>query len=126
MLACSVDSKFSHQAWYNAARNKGGIAGTEFPVLADLKKEISRAYGVLQEETGFAQRGLFVIDPDGVVQYEVVHAGGIGRNVDEALRVLAAVQHNKASGEVCQLGWTKGTGGINPKQPGNYFEKLGK
>jgi peroxiredoxin (alkyl hydroperoxide reductase subunit C) len=124
VLGVSIDSQYSHLAWYNTPRNKGGIAGTDYPVLADVTKQISRDYGVLMEDKGIALRGLFIINPEGVVVNETVNFLGVGRNVDETLRLIDAFQHNAKTGEVCPANWTKGKDTINTKEAGKYFEKV--
>jgi len=124
VIGVSIDSQYSHLAWYNTPRNKGGIAGTDYPVLADVTKQISRDYGVLMEDKGIALRGLFIINPDGVVVNETVNFLGVGRNVDETLRLIDAFQHNAKTGEVCPANWTKGKDTINTKDAGKYFEKV--
>lgn len=110
-------------AWTNSPRNQGGIQGIRIPILSDLNKKLSRELGVLLEDAGITLRGLFIIDPEGVIQYEVVHALGIGRSVEETLRVLRALQHNKESGEVCPANWNKGKTAINPKKAQDYFSR---
>ena len=100
VLAVSVDSKYSHMAWIK----RGDLGKLEFPLLSDFKKEVSRSYGILDDESGAAQRGLFIIDPQGNIQYLVVHNGDVGRSVDETLRILTALQ----TGELCPLGWKPG------------------
>lgn len=102
---------------------KGGIKGVEIPILADFTKEVSRAFGVLKEDLGAAFRGLFLIDPDGVLQYQVVQQLAIGRNPSEVLRVLDALQYNKEHGEVCPANWHKGAKAIDTKKPMEFFEK---
>jgi alkyl hydroperoxide reductase subunit AhpC len=124
VIGVSIHSQYSHLAWYNTPRNKGGIAGTEYPVLADVTKQISRDYGVLMEDKGIALRGLFIINADGVVVNETVNFLGVGRNVDETLRLIDAFQHNAKTGEVCPANWTKGKDTINTKEAGKYFEKV--
>ena len=124
VLGVSIDSQYSHLAWYNTPRNKGGIAGTDYPVLADVTKQISRDYGVLMEDKGIALRGLFIINPEGVVVNETVNFLGVGRNVDETLRMIDAFQHNAKTGEVCPANWTKGKDTINTTEAGKYFEKV--
>ena len=104
VLGCSTDSVHSHFAWLNTPREKNGIAGTAYPLVADFTKEVSRAYGVLDEQSGAAQRGLFIIDPDGVLRYSVVTADNVGRSVEETLRVLQALQ----TGGLCPAEWTPG------------------
>jgi alkyl hydroperoxide reductase subunit AhpC len=124
VLGVSIDSQYSHLAWYNTPRNKGGIAGTDYPVLADVTKQISRDYGVLMEDKGIALRGLFIINPDQVIVNETVNFLGVGRSVDETLRLIDAFQHNAKTGEVCPANWTKGKDTINTKEAGKYFEKV--
>jgi peroxiredoxin 2/4 len=100
VLAVSVDSKYSHLAWIK----RGDLGKLEIPLLSDFNKEVARSYGILDEESGAAQRGLFIIDPQGVLQYIVIHNGEVGRSVDETVRVLTALQ----TGEICPLGWKPG------------------
>ena len=109
VLGASVDSKFSHLAWTEKPREQGGIKGLAYPLLEDLKKELAAAYGVLDEAGAVALRGLFLIDPDGVVQHATVNNLGVGRSVDETLRVLQAFQHVREHGEVCPADWKPGT-----------------
>ena len=125
VLGCSVDSKFSHLAWVNTPRKEGGLEKIEYPLLADLSKKIAADYGVLLD-AGIALRGLFIIDPDGNVAYEVVHDLGIGRNVDEILRVLEAIQTVKKTGEVCPANWHKGgkTMKPDPQKSKEYFKSV--
>ena len=124
ILGCSVDSQYVHLAWANTPRKEGGIGEVAYPLLADLTKQISRDYGVLLEEAGVALRGLFLIDPEGNVAYEVVHDLGIGRNVDETLRVLKALQTVKETGQVCPANWTPGqeTMAPDPEKAKEWFE----
>ena len=104
ILGCSTDSVFSHWAWLNTPREKNGIAGTQFPLVSDFTKSVARAYGVLDEKSGVAQRGLFIIDPDGVLKYAVVTDDNVGRSVEETLRVLQALQ----TGGLCPAEWKPG------------------
>ena len=104
IVGASTDSVFSHWAWINTPREKNGIAGLKYPLVADYTKEIARAYGVLNERSGAAQRGLFIIDPDGVLKYAVVTDDNVGRSVDETLRVLQALQ----TGGLCPAEWKPG------------------
>ena len=124
ILGVSVDSHFSHLAWINTPRNKGGLGDIHYPLLADLNKEVSRAYGVLNDG-GVALRGLFLINPEGKIAYQVVHDLGVGRSVDETLRVLEAFQYVSKHGEVCPAGWTKGSDTMKPDPKGSqsYFNK---
>lgn len=104
VLGASTDSVHSHFAWLNTPREKNGIAGTAYPLVADFTKEVSRAYGVLDEATGAAQRGLFIVDPEGILRYAVVTNDNVGRSVEETLRVLQALQ----TGGLCPAEWTPG------------------
>ena len=104
VLGASTDSVFSHYAWIETPREKNGLAGLKYPLVADYTKEVSRAYGVLNEEAGYAQRGLFIIDPEGVLRYAVVTEDNIGRSVEETLRVLQALQ----TGARCPAEWKPG------------------
>lgn len=124
VLAFSTDSKFSHLAWVNTPRNKGGLGDLKYPLVADFTKTASKNYGVLNEQMGIAYRGLFLIDPEGIIRYEVVHDLSVGRSVDETLRVIQAFQHTIKTGEVCPINWTPGKDTINPKQADKYFEKV--
>ena len=104
VLGVSVDSVHSHRAWIQAPREKNGLGALNFPLASDITKQVSRDYGVLLEDQGIALRGLFIIDPDGVVRYQVVHDLNVGRNVDETLRVLQALQ----TGGLCPVNWKPG------------------
>ncbi len=128
VLAVSVDSKYTHLAWLNTPKKEGGIQGVEYPVISDLKKEISRLYGVYSEENGVALRGLFIIDTDGVVQHQTVNNLSVGRSVEETLRLLDAFQYVKKTGEVCPANWQKGKETIkpNPVESKKYFSKASK
>jgi len=109
VLGVSVDSQFSHLAWIQTPRNQGGIGDINYPLISDLKKEISSAYNVLDEDAGVALRGLFIIDPNGVVMHATINNLPVGRNVDETLRVLQAFQHVQTHpDEVCPANWNKG------------------
>lgn len=118
VLGISVDSHFSHIAWRNTPRKKGGIGEIEFPLISDLDKSISRRYGVLVEKPGIALRGLFIIDKSGRLRHVTINDLPLGRNVDEILRVLDAVQFNEKYGEVCPVNWKRGEGGMKPTQEG--------
>ncbi|MBI5178490.1 MAG: peroxiredoxin [Nitrospinae bacterium] len=118
VVGVSVDSKFCHLAWLNTSKKEGGIHGVTYPLVADLNKTISADYDVLVEGAGIAYRGLFLIDKNGIVQHQVVNALGLGRNVDEALRMLEALQHLEKYGEVCPANWTEGQKGMKPDQGG--------
>jgi alkyl hydroperoxide reductase subunit AhpC len=124
VIGVSIDSAYCHQAWYNTPRNRGGIAGTPFPIAADVTKTISRDYGVLDEAKGIALRATFLINPDGQVVHETVNFFNVGRSVEEALRIVDAFQHAAKSGEVCPAGWTPGKESINTKEAQRYFAKV--
>ncbi len=109
VAAPSIDSKFTHLAWTEKPRDAGGIQGLKFPLLSDLTKSLAVDYGVLCEENGVALRGLFIIDPDGVVQHSTINNLAVGRSVDETLRVLEAFQFVRENGEVCPANWKPGS-----------------
>lgn len=104
VLGVSTDSVHSHRAWIKTPRDQGGLGSIEFPLAADTTLAVSRNYGVLVEEEGIALRGLFIIDPEGVLRYSVVHDLNVGRSVDETLRVLQALQ----AGGLCPVNWKPG------------------
>ncbi|MBT9317314.1 peroxiredoxin [Leptothoe spongobia] len=115
VLGVSVDSEFSHLAWIQTERKAGGLGDLAYPLVSDIKKEISSAYNVLEPEAGVALRGLFLIDKDGTVQHATINNLSFGRSVDETLRVLQAVQHVQSHpDEVCPAGWTPGEKTMNP------------
>lgn len=118
VLGVSVDSHFSHIAWRNTPRKKGGIGEINYPLVSDLDKSISRKYGVLLEKPGIALRGLFLIDKLGKLRHITINDLPLGRNVDEILRVLDAIQFNEKYGEVCPANWRKGEAGMKPDQKG--------
>ncbi|MDO5552234.1 MAG: peroxiredoxin [Planctomycetia bacterium] len=105
ILACSTDSVYSHLAWRHMSRAEGGIGEVAYPMLSDICKRTSAEYGVLLPEQGVAQRGLFLIDKSGIVQHELINNLSIGRDVNEALRVLDALQFTEEHGEVCPANW---------------------
>ena len=117
IVGVSVDSHFSHWAWKNTAVDNGGIGDIQYPLVADLKKDISRDYGVLFNDE-VALRGLFLIDKEGVVRHAVVNDLSLGRNVDEAMRMLDALQFNEEHGEVCPANWKEGDDGMVPTADG--------
>ena len=117
VVGVSVDSQFTHYAWRNTPVEKGGIGPVEFTMVADVKHEITRAYGV-EHEDGVALRASFLIDRDGIVQHQVVNNLPLGRNVDEMLRMVDALQFFEEHGEVCPAGWTKGDQGMAPDADG--------
>lgn len=99
VLGCSTDSEWSHKNWFER-----DLTGVKYPVLADTTQAVSRAYGVLNEQDGSAERGLFIIDPESIIRYLVISAGSVGRSVKETLRVLQALQ----TGERCPVEWEPG------------------
>jgi len=124
LVGVSIDSQFSHFAWKNTPANEGGIGQVKFPLVADLTKQISRDYGVLINDA-VALRGLFLIDKDGIVRHSVINDLSLGRNVDEALRMLDALQFTEEHGEVCPANWNAGDEGMKPTAEG-VAEYLGK
>ncbi|MBC8486394.1 MAG: peroxiredoxin [Bacteroidetes bacterium] len=139
VVGCSVDSKFSHWAWLNTELKDGGIKGVTFPLVSDLSKTISENYDVLageydydEEENEFtfdgepvAYRGLFLIDKQGVVRHQVVNDLSLGRSVDEAMRMVDALQHFEEHGEVCPADWHQGDDAMKPSAKGvaDYLAK---
>ncbi len=117
VIAVSVDSEFSHYAWKNTPVDKGGIGNVQFPLVADMTKNISRDFGVLFGES-VALRGLFLIDKEGIVRHEVVNDLSLGRSVDEALRMLDALQFTEIHGEVCPANWHPGEDAMKPTMEG--------
>ncbi len=117
LIGCSIDSHFSHLAWKNTPVNEGGIGNIQFPLVADLDKSVSEKYGVLLG-AGIALRGLFLIDKEGVVRHSTINDLPLGRNVDEALRVLDALQFTEEHGEVCPANWNKGDEAMKPTAEG--------
>ena len=127
VIGVSVDSQFTHLAWKNTPVEKGGIGNIQYPLVADLTKEISRDYGVLLD-SGVALRGTFLIDKDGIVKHSVINDLGLGRNIDETLRMVDALQHLERHGEVCPAGWNKGDDAMKPTAKGvsDYLSSHGK
>ncbi|HNQ59138.1 MAG TPA: peroxiredoxin [Bacteroidales bacterium] len=139
VIGCSVDSKFSHWAWLNTPKEKGGIQGVTFPLVSDFSKTISENYDVLagyydydveDEVSTFigepvAYRGLFLIDKQGIVRHQIVNDTPLGRNVDEAIRMVDALQFYEEHGEVCPANWHKGEEGIKATKEGiaEYLSK---
>lgn len=125
VVGCSVDSKFTHLAWANTPRKEGGLGDTAYPLLADITKKIARDYGVLINDA-IALRGLFLVNPKGKIVYSVVHDLGVGRSVDEVLRVLKAFQQTEKTGEVCPANWNEGkkTMKADPQKSKEYFASV--
>jgi peroxiredoxin (alkyl hydroperoxide reductase subunit C) len=124
ILGTSVDSVFSHLAWIQTDRKSGGVGDLNYPLVADIKKEISTAYNVLDPDAGIALRGLFIIDKDGVIQHATINNLAFGRSVDETLRTLQAIQYVQSHpDEVCPAGWKPGDKTMNsdPVKSKEYF-----
>lgn len=129
VVGCSIDSKFSHWAWLNTPQDDGGIQGVTYPLVADVNKTIAANYGVLAGhydwdeegnmiwvgnlgENAVAYRGLFIIDKEGIVRHQIVNDLPLGRSVDEALRMIDALQFFEEKGEVCPANWERGAEGL--------------
>jgi alkyl hydroperoxide reductase subunit AhpC len=125
ILGISVDSPYTHLAWTGVPRNKGGVGQVNFPMVSDLDKSIAVNYGVLLD-SGISLRGLFLIDPHGVIRHSTINDLPVGRNVDEVLRLLKAFQFVEKHGEVCPAGWHEGKATIKPDPVGSkeYFSTL--
>ncbi|RPH75515.1 peroxiredoxin [bacterium] len=117
VIGVSVDSKFSHFAWRKTPVDQGGIGQIRYPLVSDLTKEICRDYGVLVDDA-VALRGTFLIDKGGIVRHATLNDLPLGRNVDETLRVVDALQFTEKNGEVCPAGWKKGQPGMTPTAAG--------
>ncbi|CAG5080931.1 peroxiredoxin [Parvicella tangerina] len=131
VIACSTDTEQSHWGWLNMAKNDGGIKGVTYPIVADTNKTISMNYDVLAGDFGWddngemiaegeliAYRGLFLIDREGVVRHQLVNDLPLGRNVEEAIRMVDALQFLEENGEVCPANWSKGKGGLKATHEG--------
>ncbi|MCE5267429.1 MAG: peroxiredoxin [Planctomycetaceae bacterium] len=128
VIGCSVDSEFTHLAWKNTPRSQGGIGPIGFPLVSDLTKKISADYGVLLAEAGVALRGLFLVDKQGIVRHALINDLPLGRNVDEVLRVLDALQFHEEHGDVCPANWHEGEEAMKPTAEGvaSYLAKHSK
>jgi len=126
ILGVSVDSEFSHLAWLQTERDAGGLGDLNYPLVSDLKKEISAAYNVLTDE-GIALRGLFIIDKEGLIQHATINNLAFGRSVDETLRILQAIQHVQNNPEeVCPANWKPGDKTMvpDPIKSKDYFSAI--
>lgn len=117
VIGVSVDSHFTHLAWKNTPIDKGGIGNINFPLVADLNKSISQAYGVLLPD-GIALRGLFLIDKNGIIRHQLVNDLPLGRSVDEAIRLVDALTFFEENGDVCPANWKKGDEAMKPTAEG--------
>ncbi len=124
VIGVSIDSQFTHYAWKNTPVENGGIGQIRYPLVADLNKNISREYGVLLNDS-VALRGLFLIDREGIVRHSLINDLPLGRNVDEALRILDALQFTEEHGEVCPANWREGEDAMKPTAEGvaDYLAK---
>ncbi len=118
LIGVSIDSQFTHYAWRSTPVEKGGIGEVGFPMVADVSHEICRAYGIEHPDAGVAMRASFLIDKNGVVMHQVVNNLPLGRNVDEMLRMVDALQYHEEHGEVCPAGWQKGKAGMKADPEG--------
>lgn len=125
VVGCSIDSCFSHAAWLNTSKVKGGIQGVTYPIVSDIHKSISRNYQVLKEDEGIAYRGLFLIDRNGIVRHQLVNDLPLGRSVDEVIRLLDALIFHEKHGEVCPANWKAGSQAMKPTDQGlaDYFQQ---
>jgi len=128
VIACSTDSHFAHLAWTNTPRNRGGLGPMSIPILSDKTGEIARRWGVMKHDEGNAFRGLFIVDPAGKLRQITINDMGVGRSIDETLRLLQAFQFTDENGEVCPVNWTPGAKTIKPdcKDCQEYFESMNK
>lgn len=117
VVGVSIDSQFTHYAWKETAPENGGIGNVQFPMVADVNHAITQAYGI-EHPAGVALRASFLIDKDGIVQHQVVNNLPLGRDIDEMLRIIDALQFNEEFGEVCPAGWQKGDDGMKDTAEG--------
>lgn len=124
LIAASTDTPEVHLAWIKTPRKRGGLGFMQIPILADVTKEIASRYGVLKRDAGIALRGLYIINPEGVVEHATINNFPVGRSVDEALRTLQAIQYVAEHGEVCPAGWKPGDKAMfaDPEKSLDYFE----
>ncbi|MFC1842550.1 peroxiredoxin [Candidatus Dependentiae bacterium] len=123
VLGVSVDSAYSHLAWLNTPKNKGGIEGVTYPILSDINKNISKDYGVLDDCQGVAFRGAFILDKENTVQSVLVNNLSLGRNISEFVRLIDALQFSEKNGQVCPANWNSGKQAMDPTSQGllDYF-----
>ena len=118
VVGVSIDSEFTHNAWRNTPTENGGIGAVKYALAADVKHEIAKAYGIEHPEEGVALRGSFLIDKNGVVRHQIVNDLPLGRNIDEMLRMVDALQFHEEHGEVCPAQWEKGKEGMKDSPEG--------
>lgn len=124
VIAVSVDSSYTHFAFRNTSVEDGGIGPVRFPMVADVDHRIATEYGIQSDGgesmyiSGVAMRATFIIDPKGIVRHQTINDEPVGRNMDEMVRIIQALQHHSEYGQVCPAGWNKGDEGIAPNQPG--------
>ncbi len=123
VIGCSIDSNFSHAAWLNTPKARGGIQGISYPIVSDIHKSIAKDYQVLKEDDGIAYRGLFLIDRSGIIRHMLVNDLPLGRSVDEVIRLLDALIFHEQYGEVCPANWRAGAKAMKPTEQGlaEYF-----
>jgi peroxiredoxin (alkyl hydroperoxide reductase subunit C) len=124
VIGVSIDSQFSHNAWRNTSINDGGIGPVNYTLAADVKHEICKSYDV-ESDGGVAYRGAFLIDQSGMVRSQIINDLPLGRNIDELVRLVEALQFHEAHGEVCPAGWNKGDKGMQASIEGvaEYLSK---
>ena len=118
VVGVSVDSQFTHLAWKNTPVKNGGIGKVQYPLVSDLTKSITKKYGVMFKDAGIAFRGTFLIDQEGIVRHAVVNDLGLGRNIDESIRMVKALRHHEQHGEVCPANWVEGEDAMKPTAEG--------
>ncbi len=125
VVGVSIDSEFTHNAWRNTPTENGGIGAVKYALAADVKHDIAKAYGIEHPEAGVALRASFLIDKNGVVRHQVVNDLPLGRNIDEMLRMVDALQFHEEHGEVCPAQWEKGKEGMkdNPEGVAKYLKQ---
>lgn len=123
VVACSIDSPYTHLAWLRTTKEKGGIEGVSYPLVSDMKRTIARDFNVFFEEEGIAFRGLFILDREGVIRHQTVNDLPIGRSVEETLRILDALIFSEKHGDVCPADWNVGKQSMKPSFDGlkKYF-----
>lgn len=123
VIGASTDTVESHKKWLQTPKEQGGVCGVTYPLIADDCKQMAIDYGVLDEESGMALRGLFILDKDNIVQAAIIHNMPLGRNIDEALRILDALQFHEKNGQVCPANWETGQAAMDATTEGvkEYF-----